>query len=72
MALLPPPGWKTPVIILLGIIAGLALHIFYVSNAVSYLSNDPETCINCHVMYPQYATWERGSHDWIRARLTVA
>ena len=58
----PPKSWKTPVIILLGIIAGLGLYIINISNAVSYLSNDPRTCVNCHVMAPQYATWERGSH----------
>ncbi len=60
--LTPPPNWRFPVIILLGIIAGLGIHIFYISNAVSYLSDDPQACINCHVMTPQYATWERSSH----------
>lgn len=58
----PPPRWRVPVIILLGIITGLGFHVFYISNAVSYLSDKPETCINCHVMNPQYVSWERGSH----------
>lgn len=58
----PPPRWQIPVIIFLGIIGGLLAHIAYISNAVSYLSDDPKTCINCHVMIPQFATWERGSH----------
>ena len=58
----PPAAWKIPVIIVLGIGFGFAVHIFYISNAYSYLSNDPRACINCHVMTPQYATWERGSH----------
>lgn len=58
----PPPSWKIPVIILLGIGFGLTLHVLYISNAFSYLSDDPKTCINCHVMTPQYATWEHGSH----------
>ncbi len=60
--LYPPPVWRAPVIILLGIITGLGAHVLYISNAVSYLSDKPETCINCHVMNPQYASWERGSH----------
>lgn len=60
--LIPPPKWQFAVIILLAIITGLGIHILYISNAASYLSDNPETCINCHVMYPQYATWERGSH----------
>lgn len=58
----PPPKWRFPVIILLGVIVGLGLHILYISNAVSYLSDDPQTCVNCHVMTPQYATWQRSSH----------
>jgi len=60
--LLPPPNWRFSVVILLGILAGLAIHILNISNAVSYLSDDPQTCVNCHVMYPEYASWEKGSH----------
>ncbi len=46
----------------LGVFAGLVILIFKISNAFSYLSDDPAACMNCHVMAPQYATWERGSH----------
>ncbi|MFA7229321.1 MAG: cytochrome c nitrite reductase small subunit, partial [Melioribacteraceae bacterium] len=60
--LIPPPQWRYPVIVVLGIFAGLGIYILHISNALSYLSDDPKTCVNCHVMYPQYATWERGSH----------
>jgi len=60
--LLPPPNWRFSVIVVLGILVGLVIHIFNISNAVSYLSDDPKTCVNCHVMYPEFATWERGSH----------
>ena len=60
--LIPPVTWKIPVFILLGIGIGLVVQILYVSNAVSYLSDNPETCVNCHIMAPQFATWERGSH----------
>lgn len=59
---LPPPEWRFPAIVFSGIIVGLGIYIFYISNAVSYLSDNPKTCINCHVMIPEYATWERGSH----------
>lgn len=54
--LIPPPSWRVPVAIVSGILFGLAAYLIYVSNAVSYLSDDPKTCINCHVMNPQYAT----------------
>jgi cytochrome c nitrite reductase small subunit len=60
--LIPPPQWRIPVLFLLGTICGLALVVLYISNAASYLSDSPETCMNCHVMAPQYATWQRGSH----------
>jgi len=59
---IPPPVWRIPVIVLLGILTGGGMLIFHVSNASSYLSNDPETCINCHVMFPEYATWQRSAH----------
>lgn len=60
--LAPPPSWRLPVIIVLGIFFGIAILAVHVSRAPSYLSNKPETCINCHVMYPQYASWTHSSH----------
>jgi cytochrome c nitrite reductase small subunit len=60
--LLPPPRWRVPVLFLLGVATGLLCLVVYISNAVSYLSDKPETCMNCHVMAPEYATWQRGSH----------
>ncbi|MFO8054333.1 MAG: cytochrome c nitrite reductase small subunit [Bacteroidales bacterium] len=60
--LYPPPEWKIPVIILLGIIAGLGIYLIHISRAPSYLSDEPETCINCHIMVPQYSTWMHSSH----------
>ena len=60
--ILPPPKWQIPVIILLGIMAGMIGFIFKASNAFSYLSDDPETCMNCHIMAPQFATWSHSSH----------
>lgn len=58
----PPPAWRPAVIVLSGVMTGLGLLILYISNAFSYLSDQPETCMNCHVMTPQYATWQRSSH----------
>ena len=63
----PPQNWKLPVIIILGIFSGLGLFVFYISNASSYLSDKPETCINCHVMYSYYDSWQNSSHG----RVTV-
>ncbi|MCC5806828.1 MAG: cytochrome c nitrite reductase small subunit [Opitutales bacterium] len=58
----PPRGWMPLVIILGGTFCGIGLLTVHLSNATSYLSDDPRACINCHVMIPQYASWERGSH----------
>ena len=58
----PPPEWRLPVLILLGIFVGISAFVFYLSKAPSYLSDKPETCVNCHIMAPQYATWSHSSH----------
>jgi len=47
---------------MLGIIFGLISYNFYISRAYSYLSDEPKTCVNCHIMSPQYATWNHSSH----------
>jgi len=39
--------------------------LFVESNAVSYLSDDPKACINCHIMQPQYLSWQKSSHGKI-------
>jgi cytochrome c nitrite reductase small subunit len=61
--LLPSEGWRLPATIVLGVIVGLGVFIVHISKAPSYLSDNPETCINCHVMYPQYASWMHSSHS---------
>jgi len=59
---IPPKEWQIPVIILMAVLTGLFLYISYISNAVSYLSDNPKTCVNCHIMAPQYTTWSHSSH----------
>ncbi|PKP02821.1 MAG: cytochrome c nitrite reductase small subunit [Bacteroidetes bacterium HGW-Bacteroidetes-6] len=60
--LLPPANWKVPMIIISGILVGLFAFLFYVSRAHTYLSDEPSTCVNCHIMAPQYSTWFHSSH----------
>lgn len=60
--ILPPPKWRFPVMIVTAIFIGLALYTVYLSKAHSYLSDNPQTCVNCHIMSPQYATWSHSSH----------
>jgi cytochrome c nitrite reductase small subunit len=49
-------------IVMFGVVTGMLIFIIYISNAASYLGDDPKTCVNCHVMTTQYATWFHGSH----------
>jgi cytochrome c nitrite reductase small subunit len=58
----PPEQWRVMVIITSGVFAGLFCLLFYTSKAHSYLSDESETCMNCHIMAPQYATWSHSSH----------
>ncbi len=57
-----PRTWQVVVYILVGLSAGLFLFVARVSNAASYLSDAPQSCMNCHVMTDAYVSWQRGSH----------
>ena len=41
---------------------GMFAYVVKASNMISYLSEDPKVCINCHTMNTQYATWQHSSH----------
>ncbi len=58
----PPKEWHIPVLMALGVFVGIVGYILHISNATSYMSDDPKVCMNCHVMKTAYATWERSSH----------
>lgn len=58
----PRGGWRYPAIIITGAFVGLFIYTFFASRAYSYLSDNPRTCVNCHVMSPYYATWTHSSH----------
>lgn len=58
----PSDNWKFTAMFITAIISGLIIFIIYISGAPSYISDNPKTCINCHVMFPQYATWQHSSH----------
>ena len=62
-AILPSRRWKLFAIVASGAICGLGFYTFYVSRAWSYLSDEPSTCVNCHIMGPYYATWSHSSHS---------
>ncbi len=49
-------------LIVLGALVGLGGFTFIYARGDSYLSNDPETCVNCHIMRDQYDAWRVSSH----------
>lgn len=53
-----------PWIVCLGIgaLLGLGVYTFQYAEGLSYLSNDPNACMNCHVMREHYDSWTRSSH----------
>lgn len=46
----------------LGVLAGLGLYTVHYAEGLSYLSNDPRACTNCHVMQEHYQSWIKSSH----------
>jgi cytochrome c nitrite reductase small subunit len=46
----------------LGLAAGIGGVTFFYARGVSYLTNDPAACANCHVMQEVYDGWRKSSH----------
>lgn len=47
---------------MLGILLGLGAFTFKYAEGLSYFSTDPRACVNCHIMQPQYDSWQKSSH----------
>ncbi|NKB70099.1 MAG: cytochrome c nitrite reductase small subunit [Candidatus Latescibacteria bacterium] len=63
----PEPGfdwrWKGVCLaLLLGIPLGLGAFTFHYGEGLSYFSTDPQACANCHIMQPQFDSWQKASH----------
>ncbi|MCX7987530.1 MAG: cytochrome c nitrite reductase small subunit [Bacteroidales bacterium] len=58
----PRTQWLFVAIVVSGIFGGFGLYAIYLSRAWSYASDNPEACINCHVMSTEYLTWLHSSH----------
>ena len=46
----------------LGGATGLGVYTFVYARGLSYLSDDPAACANCHVMQPWLDAWMKSSH----------
>lgn len=59
------PAWPAAPILLsvaLGALAGLGGYTYRYAEGLSYFKTDPEACVNCHIMQPQYDGWSKASH----------
>lgn len=57
--------WLPISIVVFGAIIGLSLFLAKESEVVSYMGDDPKTCVNCHVMTSEYNSWMHSSHrEW--------
>lgn len=48
--------------LLSGAMFGTGTYALYYGEGSSYLSNDPRTCVNCHIMRDNYDSWQKSSH----------
>jgi cytochrome c nitrite reductase small subunit len=67
VALLKQPSKTTVVLaaiiaLVLGTTVGLGAYTFVYAHGASYLSNDPQSCANCHVMQDHLDGWIKASH----------
>ena len=48
--------------IAVGLVTGVAGYTFVYAKGYSYLTNNPSSCTNCHIMQEQFDGWEKSSH----------
>ena len=57
---------KTAVIVTLGLLVGVPVGTstatFFLADGLSYLSGNPQACMNCHVMKGNFESWQASSH----------
>ena len=50
---------------MLGLLAGIGGFTFLYAEGLSYMSDDPKVCVNCHIMQPQFDSWQKASHHTV-------
>ncbi len=66
--MLPKSKWPGVVLMILGgVLVGLGLFTFNYGEGLSYFSNDPASCVNCHVMRDEFDSWNHSSHKEVAA-----
>jgi cytochrome c nitrite reductase small subunit len=63
------PHWSRTRWLILAVLCGIGLGIgtttFTYAEGFSYLSPNPTACVNCHIMRPQYDSWQKASHHTV-------
>jgi cytochrome c nitrite reductase small subunit len=49
-------------LVVFGALVGLGSFTFVYGEGASYFLTDPRACANCHIMQPQYDSWQKSSH----------
>lgn len=50
-----------------GLFAGLGTYTFTYARGLSYFSNDPRACMNCHIMREHFDGWQKSPHHAVAA-----
>ncbi len=53
--------------IAVGVLIGASAGTFSHAEGLSYLSNDPNACVNCHIMRDQFDGWQKSAHHAVAA-----
>jgi cytochrome c nitrite reductase small subunit len=56
------PSARLWLVATLGVALGLGVFTLAYAKGLSYLSDEPEACVNCHIMREQFDGWLAGPH----------
>ncbi len=48
--------------VLIGAFLGSGVYTFVAAHGLSYMSDNPEVCVNCHIMRQEFNDWRHASH----------
>jgi len=48
--------------VLTGVLLGIGIYTGDYAEGLSYFSNDPRACTNCHIMNDNFDAWQKSSH----------
>lgn len=57
--------WGIVTAVAVGVFSGLSGYTFLYGEGFSYFSKDPAACVNCHIMQPQFDSWQKASHHTV-------